>query len=331
MSAPTPFVSVLGPVIERHVAFQRALGCRYDLPHRLLGQFDRFLASRRASDLTAESYAAWCASIEHLTANGRRLRMQIVHQLCTYRRRGEPGCFVPDPTQFPPRQPAARPHIFSEAEVVRVLGAADGLRPDEHSPLHPRVARIAVVLLYTAGLRRSEVARLTLGDYDLAERALLVRESKFHKSRLIPLSCDAVSEMERFLDTRRRRPFPRAADASLLIHFRRGFLGYTDFSFSQLVKRTLRVSGVRTAVGRVPRVHDLRFTFAIHALLRWYRAGVDVQSRLPALATFMGHNTVESTFYYLPYFEEVAQLAAERFDRHCSRFLGVAAPMGGAR
>ena len=87
------------------------------------------------------------------------------------------------------------------------------------------------------------------------------------------------------------------------------------------MKHLFLAAGVRTATGRVPRVHDLRFTFAIHALLRWYRAGVDVQARLPALATFMGHSAVESTLYYLPFVDDLAQHASARFERHCSRFL----------
>lgn len=321
MSATTPFVSALGPVLDRHVALQRALGCTYDTQRRLLGQLDRFLARRHCSDLTAQSYSAWCSSIEHLTASGRRLRMQIVHHLCVYRRRTEPTCFVPDPTQFPRRQPPPPPHIFSEDQIVQILRAADRMQRNANSPLLRRVARLAVVVLYTSGLRRSEVARLTLGDFDPVDRVLLVRESKFHKSRLIPLSDDTVVEIDRYLEARRRSPLPLGAEAPLLLHSRNGFRRYTDFSFSQLVKRLFLAAGVRTATGRVPRVHDLRFTFAIHALLRWYRAGVEVQARLPALATYMGHNAVESTLYYLPFVDDLAQHAGARFERHCSRLL----------
>jgi integrase/recombinase XerD len=76
-----------------------------------------------------------------------------------------------------------------------------------------------------------------------------------------------------------------------------------------------------TASGKVPRVHDFRFSFAVHTLLRWYRAGVDVQAKLPALATYMGHISVTSTEYYLPFAGDLAQAASEQFNRHCSRFL----------
>ena len=88
---------------------------------------------------------------------------------------------------------------------------------------------------------------------------------------------------------------------------------------------------MRTAAGGVPRVHDLRFTFAFHALLRWYRTGVDVQARLPALATYLGHVSILSTQYYLPILDVVAQEASDRFELHCERFLAAALDKRGDR
>jgi integrase len=83
------------------------------------------------------------------------------------------------------------------------------------------------------------------------------------------------------------------------------------------MRALFRAADVRTAQGRIPRVHDLRHTYAVHALLRWYRAGVDVQAKLPALATAMGHVSIASTAYYLGFLEPVAQAASARFAQHC--------------
>ncbi|MGH7339765.1 MAG: tyrosine-type recombinase/integrase, partial [Candidatus Rokuibacteriota bacterium] len=102
MSPSTPFTSAIGPVIARYVAFKQALGQRFDNQRYLLARFDSFLATRYATDLTAEIFSAWCSSIKHLMPSGRRMRMQIVRQFCLYRRRSDPVCFVPDPSQFPP-------------------------------------------------------------------------------------------------------------------------------------------------------------------------------------------------------------------------------------
>lgn len=321
MSSRRKLTSVIGGVIERYIEHKRALGLQYDSQRQTLEQFDRFLAELPAADLTPETFAAWCASIQHLTAAGRRCSLRLIYGLCLYRRRNEPSCYVPDPSQFPPPRPHSRPYIFSEEEILRLLRSADQLRAYACSPLYPQVARLAVVLLYTAGLRRGELVRLTLGDHDSVDQLLHIRHSKFHKSRVVPLSSDAAAEIERYLEVRLRPGLPLGADDPLLLHKQRGYHAYTGNGLRLLMRQLFRVASVRNAAGRLPRTHDLRFTFAIHALTRWYRTGADVQSRLPALANFMGHASVVSTEYYLPLVATVAQSAGERFERHCSRFL----------
>lgn len=256
--------------------------------------------------------------------------MRIVYRVCLFRRRRAPDCFVPDPSQFPLPQPRSRPHIFSDSKIARLLRASELLAPNAPSPLHRQVAHLGVVLLYTTGMRRGEVVRLTLGDYDITARGLLVQETKFHKSRLIPLSDDAACEMDRYLQDRQAPGFPCGGDAPLLVNGHGGLTDYTGAGFARLMRKLFCQAGGRTAAGRRPRVHDLRFSFAVHALLRWYRAGLDVQARLPALTTYMGHGSIASTHYYLTFVAALAQAASERFDRHCSRFLSSTSHAGGA-
>ena len=326
MSQQRAIHSALASVIDRFVALKRALGRQFDTGSYRLGRLDRFLASQQPPDLTAETFSAWCSSLRHLAASTRLGSLMTVYNLCLYRRRTEPGCFLPDPSQFPPSQPRRAPHIFSESEISRLLAAPEALTPNPLSPLHRQVARLAVVLLYTTGLRRGELVKLTLGDYDPKEQALFVRDSKFHKSRLLPLSSDAVIEMEQYLVERRRPGFPCGGEAPLLLNSHGGLTGYSGGGLGILMRKLFRRAGIRNADGRPPRVHDLRFTFAIHALLRWYRAGVDVQVCLPALSTYMGHVSIVSTQYYLTLLEPVTQAANERFDLHCSSFLSFDSP-----
>ena len=237
---------------------------------------------------------------------------------------------MPDPTQFPPQSPRSLPHIFSEAEIVRLLAAAEGLRPHKASPLRREVARVSIVILYTTGLRRGELVHLALRDYGLADRVLHVRRTKFDKSRLVPLSADAAMELDRYLRVRRKLGVPWDGDTPLLVHHHGGrFQGYTGEGLGHSLKQVIRAAGIRTSQGRVPRVHDLRFTFTVRALLRWYRAGVDVQSRLPALATYLGHVSVVSTQYYLTFLEATAQAASERFHTHSAAWLTPCVGEGG--
>ena len=131
---------------------------------------------------------------------------------------------------------------------------------------------------------------------------------------------------------RRRSSFPIGTDTPLLIHRRGGRpIAYSGDGLRALLRHLFQTAGVRTANGRLPRVHDLRFTFAIHVLSRWYRTGADVQSRLPVLTTYMGHVSVVSTQYYLPFLDAVAQAASERFDQHCALSFATEPNHGGGR
>jgi integrase len=125
-----------------------------------------------------------------------------------------------------------------------------------------------------------------------------------------------------------RRRLPHAVETPLLCNSRGGVHGYTGAGLAQGLRHLVRRAGVRTASGGLPRVHDLRHSFAHEALLRWYRSGIDVQAKLPALATYMGHVSVVSTQYYLSLLEPVAE-ASGRFERHCDTFLRTVSDGGG--
>jgi integrase/recombinase XerD len=330
MSTAQSFSSALGPKIASFLDIKKALGRRFAEETRVLAHLDRFLVSRsaRSAVLSPETFSAWSLRLEHLTPTVRRNRMRMVRNLCLYLRRTDPGCFVPDPSTFPAPHTPRRPHIFSEEEVARLLHVAAGLPRWTTSPLRAEVYRLAMVLLYTAGLRLGELVRLVFSDYDTAEQTLLIRASKFNKSRLVALSKDAKREMEAYLRARRR--LPHHADAPLLVSRHGGLRGYSA-NLGQGLRSLFRRADLHTANGRLPRVHDLRHTYAVHALLRWYRAGVDVQAKLPALATSMGHVSIASTAYYLALLDPVAQVASTRFAQHCGPILAALPVDGGDR
>ena len=155
MSATSP-ANPFDQVVDRYLRRQRSLGRAYVHEEHVIGGLRLFLEKNSCADLNLALFEAWCASQVHLSANTRRNRQRIVRNFCLYRRRTEPTCFVPDINRFPHRRPYAPPVIFGAAEVARMLAAADRLAPTSGSPLRPAVMRLAVVLLYTAGLRRGE-------------------------------------------------------------------------------------------------------------------------------------------------------------------------------
>jgi integrase/recombinase XerD len=325
------FDSLLGPTIHRYLTLKRALGREYRLEHDVLRDLDRFLlGDTRAENpkLTPQSFVNWTRTLLHLRSGVRRNRMRIVRNLCLYARRTDPDCFVPDPAQFPSRHQPLQPYIFTDADISYLIRATAALDPTPGSPLRPEVFRLATVLLYTTGLRRRELVRMTVGDYDPQEHTLLVRESKFHKSRLLPLSTDATRELETYLKVRRARGLRCELDDALLWNRQRGGNHYTGAGIAQGLRLLFNVAQIRTQTGQLPRVHDLRHAFAVNALLRWYRNGVDVQARLPALAMYMGHVSIASTQHYLQFVEELAGHASERFAR---QYAGLVTEFGGAR
>jgi len=249
-----------------------------------------------------------------LTGNVRRNRQRIVRNWCLYRQRDEPACFVPDPNRFPRPHPHQAPVIVSPEQIARMLAAADAVQPTADSSLRPWILRLATVLLYSAGLRRGELLRLQLGDVNSRDAVLRIRQSKFHKSRWVPLSRDAGDELRRYLQQRQRRwGLPAPGDA-LLCHGTRRCSGYTGTGLSRGLHELMNAVDVHGWDGRRPRIHDLRHSFAIECLLRWYREGADVQSQLPKLAMYMGHVSIASTAYYLRWIPELARAASDRFE-----------------
>lgn len=166
MDINAEFTSPIAPVITRYLNLKTALGRRYTVERNFLRSLDAFLVAVGAIDLTAETFDRWCQTQAHLKSGIRRYQRRIVRNLCLYRRRTEPACFVPDSELFPPNHQHITPYCFSDNEIARLVAAADTLFMTSSYPLRARAVRLGVVLLYTAGLRRGELVRLTIGDYD---------------------------------------------------------------------------------------------------------------------------------------------------------------------
>ncbi len=168
------------------------------------------------------------------------------------------------------------------------------------------------------------MARLTLGDVDAGAGVLRIRESKFHKSRWVPLSRTATQELHEFLAARGAiDPDPNPA-APLLCS--KDGQPYSGPGLGHSLRNIMVRSGIWAGSGRCPRLQDFRHSFAVAALLRWYEADSDVQSNLPKLALYMGHVSIVSTAYYLRFMPAVVARAGERFARACGALVDGGAP-----
>jgi integrase/recombinase XerD len=319
------FQSSLAKEIMRYISLKQALGRRFEGASMVLLGLDRFLCmlEKPSPDLTAETFQQWCQTLESVSSNTRLARMRVVRNFCLYRRRTASACFVPDPTQFPPARPTVQPYVFSESEMARLLSYSACISGSNRSPLRGAATRLAIILLYTAGLRRGELLRLTVEDYDPSAQTLLIRASKFHKSRLLPLSGDVAAEIEQFLKMHKAIRPPLPPQAPLLWNPYCGGRVYTSTQLRKNLHILLRRAGIKKPDGRRPRIHDFRFSFAVNVLLRWYRNRVDVQAKLPFLAAYMGHISILSTYYYLRFIEPLAKLASDSFAAHYGALIQV--------
>jgi integrase/recombinase XerD len=316
--------STLAPTVQRYVAHQRALGKSFGRQAYVLSQLLKFIERAGIADLDATMFDAWSASGRGTSSNARRSAQQIVHRFCRYRQRLEPVCFVPDPLHFARRSPYREPVIFGAPEVARMLRFAALMPGSVHFPMSAAALRLMIILLYTTGMRRGELGHLRLSDLDITAATIRIRDGKFHKMRLIPISSSTCSAVRRYLHVRLLPPWDIAPEAPLFGH-QHGcdeFRGYSGTGLYRMLSSALAAARILDADGRPAHVHDFRHSFAVQALLRWYRQGVDVSAKLPQLSMYMGHASIASTAYYLHFIPQIARAASRQFHRQCGLLIG---------
>jgi integrase/recombinase XerD len=302
--------------VQAFISSRRALGRAIRLDEYVLRRLRAYLARAGYSDLDAESFERWRRQLRHCAHNTQVDWAMMVYRFCRYRRRRESRCFLPQRWTIGRHRPYPLPAPIEADQVRRLLDFADRRPSSGGHVLAHAAQRLAIVLMYTAGLRRGEAARLRMEDVDAETGVLRICGSKFHKSRWVPLSPGATRELRAYL--RIRAAFvPRAARNTMLL-CSCAARGYTVEGLGNAVRDVMHRSGIWAMAPRVPRVHDFRHAFAVAALRRWYEEGRDVQSELPKLSMYMGHVSIASTTYYLRFMPAVISLASECFANACA-------------
>jgi integrase len=294
-----------------------------------LRALDRFSSGRTLTSGTLdEAFArAWLAPCDSRGPNTRRARYQILRRFCRFLAKRRPQTFIPGESLRPNRRSAPPPHIYSREEIRLLLDGALSLRDSSlrhHCPIRSRTMHAIILLLATAGLRISEALHLTIKDVDLDGGVLSIRQSKFHKSRLVPLSKGTTDVMRNYRQLR-DAVAPIGPDEAFFVSGQRK--AYSIECVEQMFRGIAVKAGLRGPTGRGPHLHDLRATFAVTRLLQWYRDGDNVLNRLPLLSTYLGHARVSHTEVYLPITTALLQQASTRFHAFTQDIL----PAGGAR
>jgi integrase/recombinase XerD len=307
-----PLASCLKNELTEFLRYRRALGFRYERAEGTVRNLDRYVRRVHPGSAGRLDWRSligdWLARSPRRKSRTVAMDLQLVRQFCLFRRRRDPGAFVPDRQWARSDEEAPfLPHFFCGAEIRKLLGHI-AHRPG--SSFQRRGHRLLLLLLYCTGLRFGEAARLRLNDLDLRRRLLWVRESK-GRSRLVPFGNDLAQEFRRYLRTREGAQPPERE--ALLVSFQGK--AYSTPLISQTVRQWLRRTGLKPQAGRIgPRPYDLRHSFAVERLRRWYRGGIEVLGRLPWLSVYMGHANILGTETYLHSTPELMALTARRFE-----------------
>jgi len=293
---------------------RHALGRKGDHERKILTYLDRFLMSelKPGQPITREIADRWFKGMEHLSVSTRINRMSVLRQFCSYLSHFDPRTCVIHRSFLPHRiRPA--PYIYSQREVRSIMASARQIGPV--GSLRPAVVSTLIGLLYATGLRIGEALKLTLADIDLRGRLLTIRETKFKKSRYVPLSPPTVHHLAIFLRHRKEAGFSTASTAPVFVNPEGRAYGHPRIVtiFLEIV-RNISLRGPKGERG--PRLHDFRHTFAVNRLARWYREGVNLSAKLPLLSTYLGHTTVTCTEVYLQATAELMEKTGKRFHNH---------------
>jgi integrase len=307
MSTPTSMVDLA----QEYLDYRRRLGFQLCTEGKMLLAFARHAdRAGHRGPLTTELAVGWARLPAETTPLYQARRLQVVRGFARYRAIFEPATEIPPEGLLGPAQRRGTPHIYSEAELSALLAAARLLRSP--TGLRSQTYATLIGLLSCTGLRISEVLRLGRSDVDPGQATLTIRETKFHKSRLVPLhptALQALGSYGRFRD--RCHPIPRT-DAFFVSEQGTPLI----YSTVRITFRKLRAQlpALPRTGGRAPRIHDLRHTFACRRLLRWYAEGADLDHAILTLSTYLGHAQVSDTYWYLTGIPELLDLAAGRFE-----------------
>lgn len=305
-------MSALYEAVDDYISVRRSLGFKLEDYRWMLYDFVGYLEAAGASTVTAELAVAWAqrpGERAHPSYLGKRLCVArgFARHLAAF----DPT-EVPSADLLPWQQCRAMPYVYSDGDIAALMAAARSLQPQLRAASYETL----IGLLRVSGARVGELIGLDTDDVDLNDGVLVIRYSKFNKSRELPLHPSTTTALKAYAAVRDRLcPNPKAPSFFVSTLGKRLVYVTVQHTFSHIA----RAAGLRARSKRCrPRLHDARHTFACATLLGWYRAGVDVQAHLPLLSTYLGHARPENTYWYLSAIPELLSLAAQRRE-HAAR------------
>lgn len=291
-----------------YLGVRRSLGFKLRAAGELLPGFLAHLEQARSPIITTPLAVEWATLPQDVHPAWWTSRLVAVRGFAKYLQTIDQRHDVPPLELLPHRRARAAPYIYEPAEITALLAATATLRNE----LRTETYRTFLGLLAVSGIRTGEAIALDDTDVDLRRGVLVIRKTKFGKTREVPLHRSSVQVLARYQHDRDRLA-PRRRSASLFVSTVGTRLIYQNVheTFLQLVY----VAGLGERDPRRPRIHDLRHTFAVRTVLGWHRAGEDVEAKLPMLSTYLGHIGPSSTYWYLTAIPALLESATARLER----------------
>jgi integrase len=306
MSAP----GSMAAKVDSYIQQRRALGWQLTVEARELARFAAYADNiGHQGPLTVELALGWARLADNRSRLYQARRLETVGTFARHMAAFEPGTAILSRGLLGPAHQRVRPYIYSDREIIRLMEKAsrlpflDGLRALTY--------RTLIGLLASTGLRVCEALRLDRGDLDADAGILTVRDTKFHKSRLVPLHGSVTAALAGFASERDRIiPHPTCPRFFLSIRGRPLLHSVVQYTFAKL-RKNVAFEGT----GRLPpRLYDLRHTFATRRLLEWYRDDTDIGNAIAWLSVYLGHVKPSDTYWYLTGTPELLAVAAGRFE-----------------
>lgn len=288
------FVGIYAPYLEQYLADKRQLGFKQETEEAIFGVFDRFTIERCETrvGITAELSQSWLKAGSGLSSSYNYHRVVLINQLAAFLNEQGIRSFI---SRLPVFRKDFVPYIYSHEELKKLFDAADSYRATKGFRQIMFAIPALLRLLYATGLRCGETLALSTGDVNLADRYLIVRDSKNGQQRVIPFSVSTATVLSQYAFYRDRLPVGLKKDDRFFIapDGRR----ISRDTLSRWFGRLLSAAGISS--GRGATLHALRHTFSVHSLVKMAECGIDIYCALPILSTYLGHKTIESTNHYV--------------------------------
>lgn len=308
-------MNTLREAVQDYLEMRRNLGFKLRETGKLLPAFAKFLEEHRSSIITTRLALVWAQQSSTVQPAEWARRLSVVRTFAHFRSATDPRTQIPPPTLLPFQPKRARPYLYSEEEIRRLLCAALRMPHRYRSgKLRPRTFYCLFGLLSVSGLRIGEARNLELSDVDLRAGVLTIRGAKFGKTRRVPLHASTCAVLADYLARRQRHWAGRKVSSYLFLSSWGNQLdGGEIHRMFYALSRQIGLRGPSDSHG--PRLHDMRHRFATNTLVQWYRSGQDPERRLPLLSAYLGHVHVADTQWYLEGSPELMREAMRRLQQ----------------